>query len=161
MVKEINDLNKFMDYLRRECGLEIVEGSHAVLPDGSEIGTWCGARDGKFVVCFASHYIDKHYDALRKLPPDASDTEVLRALIEANRDVWRVPVEPVVILGLEDFVARAITNYADSVPEDGIEALKHFEENVPRDGRELLSKIVSKVAYANGEEVKKFINVEP
>ena len=160
LVKRVGDLNKFMDYLRRECGVEIVEGSHAVLPDGSEVGTWCGARDGKFVICFTSHYIDRHYDALRKLPPNASDADLLAALIEANRGVWRVPVEPVVIVGLEDFVARAVTRYVDEVPSEGVEALRHFESTNSRESRELLQKIVSRVAYASGRELRRVVGYE-
>ena len=160
LVKGVRDLNRFIDFLRRECGLEIVEGSHAVLPDGSEVGTWCGARDGRFVVCFTSHYIDRHYDALRKLPPDADDAEVLRALIEADRDVWRVPVEPVVVVGLEDWIARPITRYEDSVPIEGVEALKHFEESTPSSARALLGGIVSRFAYASGKDLGRLVGYE-
>ncbi|NPA96634.1 MAG: hypothetical protein GXO32_03430 [Crenarchaeota archaeon] len=161
IVKRVRDLNKFIDFLRRECGLEIVEGSHAVLPDGSEVGTWCGARDGKFVVCFTSHYIDKHYDALRKLPPDADDVELLRVLIEADRDVWRAPVEPVVVIGLEDWVARPIARYDDSAPSEGAEALRHFEESAPPSARTLLGSLVSRFAYASGKDLRRLVGYEP
>ena len=144
-VKRVRDLNKFMDYLRNVHGLTLIEGSHAVLPDGSEVGTWCGAKDGKFVVCFASHYIDRHYDAMRRLPNDVDDSELLRALIEADRDLWRAPVEPVIVIGFEDWVARAVWSYEDEVPGESVEALKHFEDH--GSSRELFKDIVSRVAY--------------
>lgn len=154
-VKWVKNLNKFMEYLRSVHGLSLVEGTHAVLPDGSEVGTWCGAKDGKFVVCFASHYIDRHYDALRKLPENASDSELLRALIEADRDLWRAPVEPLIVVGFEDWIARAIYSYEDDAPSESAEALKHFENS--GSSRRLFKNIVVRIAYEKSSVLKEFL----
>ncbi len=131
LMKRVNDLNRLIEMLRG-LGLEIREGTHAVLTDGSEIGVWCGSKEGKDVVCMVVHYIDSHYDALIKLPPDADDATILRALIEAERGyIWRVPVEPVLFVFFEiDDVLRNVMNYDDEMPSEAREAFETYTRSM-------------------------------
>ena len=141
----IHDLNKFVSYLKG-MGLEVVEGSHAVLLDGSEVGVWHAVRGGEVVLSMAVHYIDAHYDALMRLPPDVSDSELLGALIEAERrGLWRAPVEPVLLLVLSEDVAGRVLSYSDEPPPQAAEALEHFRAHGTSKG--ILRELAMRIAY--------------
>jgi len=143
----VRDLNRFIDFLRG-LGLSVVEGSHMVLLDGSEIGVWHALRGDEVVLSMAVHYIDAHYEALMKLPPDAGDEELLAALIEAERrGLWRAPVEPVLLLVYSEEVAGRVMSYSDEPPPRAIEALRHFETH--GSSRGLLAQLVSRIAYGS------------
>lgn len=122
----VRDLNKLLKYLA-DLGYTISEGPHAVLHDGSEVGYWMLVKESRIVGQVIAHYIDRHYYAIMKTK-DASDREVIEALVRAEYGViWRVPVEDVVVMGDEE-VLEAIVKYVDELPtEEAREALAHYE----------------------------------
>jgi len=149
----IHDLNRFIEFLE-SMGLRIVEGSHAVLLDGSEIGVWHAVRGDEVVLSMAVHYIDSHYDALMRLPPNASDSELLHALIEAEkRGLWRAPVEPVLLLVLSEDVAGKVMGYSDEPPPQAAEALKHFRDHGTSQG--ILRELAMRIAYGSRRAVER------
>ncbi len=123
---EVRDLNKLLKYFA-DLGYTIVEGPHAVLHDGSEVGSWTLLKGSEVVGELIAHYIDSHYYALMKTE-GASDREVMEALLHVHSaELWRVPVEEVVLIASED-LSREIVKYEDSIPsEEAEEALAHYK----------------------------------
>jgi len=122
----VKDLNRLLKYFA-DLGYTIAEGPHAVLHDGSEIGSWTLLKESRVVGEVIAHYIDSHYYALMRTE-EASDNEVLEALLHAHSaELWRVPVEDVVLIASEELL-REIVKYEDRIPtKEAEEALAHYE----------------------------------
>lgn len=123
---KVRDLNKLLKYFA-DLGYTIVEGPHAVLHDGSEVGSWTLLKGSDVVGEVIAHYIDSHYYALMKTE-GASDKEVMEALLHVrSAGLWRVPVEEVVLIASEDLF-KEVVKYEDNIPsEEAEEALAHYE----------------------------------
>ncbi len=141
---EVRDLDRLFEVLK-ERGFSIEEGMHTVLLDSSELGVWYCLREGRRVAAIVAHYIDAHYEAIASLPPDASDKELLKALIEAERrGLWRAPVEPVVVVSADEELASLAREYADSYPERAIEMLQHYQQHA--EDREVVKNFLERLA---------------
>ena len=140
----VKDLNNLLN-LFRSRGYSVVEGTHAVLEDGSEVGTWSIRQGEEEVAEVLSHYVDTHYYELMKLPSSAGDSEIIDALMRAElRGIWRVPVEPVVLVLRRDELESVVDSYRDEYPsEEAREAAKHYLERYRREViRELLRDVL-------------------
>ncbi len=124
----VRNLYGFIRYVE-DLGVSVVPGPHVVLTDSSEVGSWyLKIRDADIGYMIA-HYVDNHYLALRRLGSDASDREVLEALIRADLEPrWAVPVEPIIIYvsDKENKVIEGVLRYKDEYPSD--EGKKAYEE---------------------------------
>ena len=141
---QVKDLNKFFEFLKSK-GLDIDEGMHSVLLDSSELGIWYGLKNGKKVLIVISHYINSHYAVLAALPSNASDREILEALMKVDRSrLWRVPVEPTIIVSNSEALGRIILEYQDDYPIDSQDFYRHYIMHGTN--RDVLRSIVSNVA---------------
>ncbi len=115
----VKDLNNFLNYVKAK-GCNVAEGPHSVLLDDSEVGCWYILKNSKIIGEIVVHYIDSHYEYLKTLPPQASDQDIIRALLEAEKQgLWRVPVEPVIaVFYEEDVILRDILRYRDEYPDE-------------------------------------------
>ncbi|MEM1623508.1 MAG: hypothetical protein QW543_05205 [Sulfolobales archaeon] len=148
------DLDKLLKYLA-DLGYTISEGPHAVLHDGSEVGYWILTKDSRIVGQVVAHYVDNHYYALMKTE-GATDSEVIEALVLAERgEKWRVPVEDVVLIAEEE-VLESIVKYVDTIPnKEAEEALAHYERRATKIMNRFVSKLVEQA------DSDKNINPEP
>ncbi|MEM2221614.1 MAG: hypothetical protein QXU34_07615, partial [Ignisphaera sp.] len=72
------------------------------------------------------HYIDSHYAALNNLSENASDKEIIEALINAQKSgVWRVPVEPIIYVATEEFI-ELLSRYSDDIPRDAAAYINQY-----------------------------------
>lgn len=113
------NLYKLFTYLEGK-GYRVVESTNMVLGDNSEIGEWeIRDREDRVVGRIIAHYIRQYYAAMRELPGNASDREILERLLKAKyfEEKWSSPVEPVLIIG-EDKVASVLNEYQDDYPND-------------------------------------------
>lgn len=119
IVVGVRNLDSFIEFLRSR-GFMVEESTSMVLTDNSEIGEW-EVRDssGKVVGRFMAHFIRHYYAALKELPSNASDREVLERLLKAKYfdEKWSSPVEPLVVLGDEE-LAGVLRDYSDDYPND-------------------------------------------
>ena len=124
---EIRNLNKFLKHFEN-LGYEVVEGPHAILTDDSEIGVWYVRRDNDIKAEIMAHYVDTHYWALMNISSSTSDKEIIRALIMAQgMNLWRVPVEPIIVTIYEDALGKNIEKYSDDYESvEAIEAVRHY-----------------------------------
>ncbi|MEL9940589.1 MAG: hypothetical protein QW348_05955 [Ignisphaera sp.] len=132
---------KFLEYLR-SLGCTVDEEAHTVLPDSSEYGLYACRQNGTLKAVFVMHYIDHHYAALMNLKDDASDREVIEALLKAKENgVWMAPTEPVIYISVDYDIVKKLGMYVDEIPS---EASKHVETylNSNTSWRELLREVV-------------------
>lgn len=124
---EVKNLNKLLKYFE-DLGYEVVEGPHAILTDDSEIGVWYVYKNNSIRAEIMAHYVNSHYRALMNLSSSASDREVIEALISVKGvNLWRAPVEPVVITIYEDLLEEQIKKYSDDYESrDAIDAVNHY-----------------------------------
>ncbi len=119
VVLGVRDLENFVEFLRSK-GFMIEESTSMVLTDNSEVGEWeVKNSDGRVIGKFMAHFIRHYYAALRELPSNASDREVLERLLKAKYfdEKWSSPVEPIVIVGDEE-LASVLKDYSDDYPND-------------------------------------------
>ena len=141
---DAKDLDKLFTELKRR-GFAIEEGMHAVLLDSSELGVWYCVREGRRVAVIVAHYIDAHYEALAALPPNASDNEMLQALLDAERrGMWRASVEPVIIVSVDDELASIVREYSDTYPERAANVLEHYRRHA--EDREVVRNFISRLS---------------
>ncbi|RLG83433.1 MAG: hypothetical protein DRO39_08465 [Thermoprotei archaeon] len=79
------------------------------------------------------------------MPSSAGDSEIIDALMRAElRGIWRVPVEPVVLVLHKDELESVVDSYRDEYPsEEAREAAKHYLERYRREViRELLRDVL-------------------
>lgn len=121
-----NGLHLF-EYLKK-LGCVIEEEAHTVLPDSSEYGLYTCKKDNDIKAVLAMHYIDHHYAALMELRDDASDREVLEALIKAKqKGIWIAPVEPVIYMSKDyEIVKKLSMNYSDEIPPESTKYLEKY-----------------------------------
>lgn len=121
----ICDLNKFASYLNK-YGVDIEEYNHTILHDSSEFAMFICKKNSRTIAYLAAHYIDAHYAALANLSEGASDTDIIEALINAEKGgMWRAPVEPVIYIASDEFV-KIIKNYSDSFPENAVVYINQY-----------------------------------
>ncbi|MEM0027342.1 MAG: hypothetical protein QXT53_06945 [Ignisphaera sp.] len=133
---------KFLEYLRN-IGCTVDEEAHTVLPDSSEYGLYTCRQDGILKAVFVMHYIDHHYAALMDLKDNASDREVIEALLKAKeKGVWMAPIEPIIYIPVDYEIIKKLSIYGDDIPA---EAAKHVEIylNSNTAWRELLRESIS------------------
>lgn len=119
IVIDVKNLGKLFDYLENK-GYRVEEATNMVLTDNSEIGEWViKDKGGKTIGRILAHYIRHYYAAIRELPGNASDREILERLLRAKYidEKWSSPVEPVVVLG-EDELSGILDKYVDDYPND-------------------------------------------
>lgn len=120
------DLVKFLSYLKSR-GLEVEELTHVVLTDSSELEVIVCRKEGSDVAYMVVHYIDSHYGALVNVGDNASDREVLRALLLVDKSkMWRIPVEPIMYATNSYNFVRIISGYSDNIPEEGKKYLEIY-----------------------------------
>ena len=124
---EIKNLNKLLKYFE-DLGYKVVEGPHAILTDDSEVGVWYIYKNNDIRAEIMAHYVDSHYRALMNLSSSASDKEVIEALISVKRvNLWRAPVEPVVITIYEEGLEKQIEKYNDDYEsKEAMDAVNHY-----------------------------------
>ena len=123
---EVRDLNRFLEYLK-SGGIDVEEYAHMVLPDSSEYEIIICRKNTDDIAYIAAHYIDNHYAALAELPDNASDSEVLKALLSVNKNhLWRVPVEPLAYVSNSYEFIRYVLRYVDDVPEEAKQYLTRY-----------------------------------
>lgn len=146
----IRDLNRFLNLFRKR-GFKVEEGTHAVLTDGSEVGSWRVLQGDKSIAEILSHYVDSHYYELIKLPDDAEDRKIIEALIRAEaHGLWRVPVEPVLLLLFEESAEELLRGYSDEYPsEEAREAARHYLEH---HGARVLKNFVNDLLTHSGHQ---------
>lgn len=116
---EVKDLNNFLNYLKTS-GIEVEEYMHTVLADSSELEVIVCKRNGIEIAYVVVHYIDSHYAVLSSLGSNASDREILEALLSVDKSkIWRIPVEPVMFTTNNYNFIRIVYRYTDRVPEEG------------------------------------------
>jgi len=130
----VRDLIKFIEYVR-SLGVDVVEGPHIVLTDSSEVSSWYLRLGTSNIGYIVAHYVDNHYLALHKLGDDATDREILEALIKADSEPkWAIPVEPVIVF---------LTNVSDKI-RAFIKMLKEYKDEYPKaNGDEILKEYLS------------------
>jgi hypothetical protein len=118
---------KFIEFLK-SLGYSVSEEMHSVLPDSSEYAIYSCVKDGQLRAVFAMHYIDHHYAALVDIGENASDREVLEALLKARSEkgYWIVPVEHVLLVPLDYELLRAVESYSDEADERAVKYLEHY-----------------------------------
>lgn len=122
---KVNDLNKFIDYLNN-FNIDVDEYGHIVLPDSSEYTLLICKKSGRVIAYIAVHYIDSHYAALNNLSENASDKEIIEALINAQKSgVWRVPVEPIIYVATGEFI-ELLSRYSDDIPRDAAAYINQY-----------------------------------
>lgn len=115
----VRDLDRFLEYLRA-FGIDVEEHAHTVLTDSSELEVLVCARQGNVLAYMVVHYIDTHYAVLADLGENASDREILEALLSVNRRrMWRALVEPIVFTTNSYEFLRIVNSYSDEVPQEG------------------------------------------
>jgi hypothetical protein len=123
---DVKDLNKFVEYLS-SVGIDVEEYTHVVLTDSSELEVMVCRKGGQDIAHLVVHYIDTHYAALSKLRDDASDREILEALFLVDKkDIWRIPVEPLIFVTRSYEFVRLVGMYRDDVPEEGKRYLEQY-----------------------------------
>jgi hypothetical protein len=126
---EVHDGIKFFEYLK-SLGCQISEEVHSVLPDSSEYGLYTCIKDNDIKALFALHYIDHHYAALLELEDNASDREVVEALLRAkDKGVWIAPVEYVLFVPLDYTVIKNIASYVDEMQDKVSQYLEYYEKS--------------------------------
>ncbi|MCC6016384.1 MAG: hypothetical protein LM582_05005 [Desulfurococcaceae archaeon] len=122
----VKNLNRFIEYLK-SVGVDVEEYTHVVLTDSSEFEIVVCKKGGQDIAYLVVHYIDTHYAALSRLRDDASDREILEALFSVDKkNIWRIPVEPVVFTSRDYEFLRIVNSYRDGVPEEGREHYEHY-----------------------------------
>ncbi len=122
----VHDLNRFLSYLK-EFGIDVDEYGHIVFPDSSEYVMFLCRKNGRMIAYMAVHYIDTHYAALVNLSEDASDREIIEALINAEKSgIWRVPVEPIIYIANDKFT-RILNRYSDDFPENTLVYVNQYK----------------------------------
>lgn len=114
----VRDLDSFIKKLA-EYNYVVEYKSHVVLSDGSELINAIAKKNNKEHFVFIVHYIAEHY--LNK-PSEVSE------VVETTSDrqyinEWRIPVNPVIAIVLNNEAMNILTSYRDNYPVSGGEEL--------------------------------------
>ncbi len=131
VTKSIWDLDSFIKYLESH-NYSVEEGAHAVLLDHSEVLEIYVRRSNELSAIFIAHYITPYYRV--ELEDISSDDEYLKRLIEVKHSgaKWRIPVNPLIGVVLDDDVIKLVEDYRDSYPiSDGEKLVEHYRSRNP------------------------------
>ncbi len=127
----IHDLYGLLGKLK-SSGFEIEPGTHAVLPDNSEIEEMRVVSRGRVVGIVVAHYISQYYGVIAD-NRDKSDDELLHLLLEAKYggNKWKTPIEPVAIISDDKRLLELVEQYSDDYPSEKAREYynKYREEN--------------------------------
>lgn len=130
VLKRVRDLDKFIGYLG-EMGYDVEEGAHAVLLDHSELTDFTVKNNGEIAGYIIAHFLTPFFRA--ELSDSSSDEEYLRKLVEIKHsgEKWRIPVNPLVIIVLDEEMFRLLEDYSDEYPVSDASSLieKYVETN--------------------------------
>ena len=166
IVMDARDLDKLFKTLR-DHGYTVEESTNTVMTDNSELGEWNIKKNNTSVGKIIAHYIRHYYAALRQLPANASDKQVLETLLKAkySENKWASPVEPILLI-VEDELSELLRNYRDDYPNREAETLvldykSRGLEVMTKVARRLLSSIEDKLEDDEGSINRKVKKDQP
>ncbi len=140
----IRDLDRLVKALE-DSGYTIEYGSHAVLPDNSEVEEiYVVGSDGVHGIIIA-HYISQYYKVIIDHERE-DDSIVLRKLLEVKYGGrrWRTPVSPVAILTDDHGLIEVLEKYRDEYPCSDAEHYSRIYRERNPDSQRIISGLLAR-----------------
>jgi len=139
----IRDLDKLINTVINS-GYRIEQGTHAVLPDNSEIEEICIFKGERLHGIVIAHYISQYYKVIVE-NENADDSTILKKLLEVkySKNKWRTPVSPIAIL-TDDELVDILEKYKDEYPCDDARKLSNFYKEKNPVNKDIISGLLAR-----------------
>ncbi len=153
IAKNVKDLDRFIEYLESK-GYIVDEGSHAVLLDHSEISEIYIRLKTNLKAAIVAHYLTPYYMA--ELEDVDDEDKYLEKLLEIKHSgvKWRIPVNPLIGIILDDKLLEIFSEYSDDYPtRNGEEIVKEYRsrnKDYARIPRVVIAHLIEKIMHPTG-----------
>ncbi|RLG83137.1 MAG: hypothetical protein DRO40_05620 [Thermoprotei archaeon] len=139
----IRDLDKLINTVINS-GYRIEQGTHAVLPDNSEIEEIFIFKGERLHGIVIAHYISQYYKVIVE-NENADDSTILKKLLEVkySKNKWRTPVSPIAIL-TDDELVDILEKYKDEYPCDDARKLSNFYKEKNPVNKDIISGLLAR-----------------
>jgi len=140
----IRDLDNLINTVINS-GYKIEQGTHAVLPDNSEIEEIYIFKDERLLGIVIAHYISQYYKVIVE-NEDADDSAILKKLLEVkySKNKWRTPVSPIAILIADNELVDVLEKYEDEYPCDDARRLSNLYKEKNPINKDIISGLLAR-----------------